>query len=390
MPPLYLLEPENPGAAWLPFTGVRPICELRAGAWRIRERWEGILGAETKAIIGAHVLGFHEFDEPPVQAPGPITGPAIIARSDFAPSEPPEDLPDGTRRLTHDGITVAWIVPSGTLWSGPNDEGAAAEVPGLHLHGTHDLITALEHLLAADVATIEIDGAQPLPEQTTVLGDPSHILLLSTEVEPGVTFDTRNGAIVVEFGAEIRGGTRVEGPCFIGPGCRVLGGFIRQSVFGPMCVVRGEVSNSVFLGYANKAHDGFVGHSVLGHWVNLGAGTTTSNLKNTYGEVRLDLPGGRIETKRQYLGTMLGDHAKAAIGTMFSTGSVIGAGANVFGSGRPPKWVPPMAWGESGEAVVSKEGFVAIAERVMPRRKVAITAELRVALNTLWDRVAGK
>jgi UDP-N-acetylglucosamine diphosphorylase/glucosamine-1-phosphate N-acetyltransferase len=387
MPPLYLLEPSDPGAAWQPFTGVRPISELRAGAWKIRERWEGIFDTDTVAILGTHVAGFHEADVPEVRPVAPIQGPAFIARSDFAPAEPPEELPGGTRRFTHDGVTVAWIVPVGTTWTGPTDEGAAAEIPGLHLHGAYDLITALEHLLAADVAAVGVEDAAPLPEGSIILGDPSLVVLVSTAVESGVTFDTRNGAIVVEFGAEVRGGVRLEGPCFIGPGCRVVDGVIRQSVIGPLSVVHGEVSNSVFLGYANKAHAGFVGHSVLGHWVNLGAGTTTSNLKNTYGEVRLDLPGGRIETKRQYLGTLLGDHAKAAIGTMFSTGTVVGAGANVFGSGRPPKWVPPMAWGESGEAVMAKEGFLAIAERVLPRRKVAVTPEVRASLETLWSRV---
>jgi UDP-N-acetylglucosamine diphosphorylase/glucosamine-1-phosphate N-acetyltransferase len=193
---------------------------------------------------------------------------------------------------------------------------------------------------------------------------------------------------VIEEGAEVRSGTRLEGPCFIGPYARVLGGFIRQSVIGAWSVVRGEISTSLFLGFANKAHDGFVGHSVIGHWVNLGAGTTTSNLKNTYGEVRLDLPSGRVETGRQYLGALIGDHAKAAIGTMFPTGSVVGAGANVFGTGRPPKYIPPMSWGEDGATQVSKEGFLAIAERVMPRRKVEVTAERRAALQQLWERMS--
>ena len=101
--------PDSPGAAWMPFTGVRPLCELRAGIWRIRERWEGVLGAPATAILGAHVAGFHEMDEPPVQPPAPIPGPALICRSDFAPSGEPPELPDGTRRFMHDGVTVAWI-----------------------------------------------------------------------------------------------------------------------------------------------------------------------------------------------------------------------------------------------------------------------------------------
>ncbi len=387
MPPLYLLEPDSPGAAWMPFTGVRPICELRAGAWRIRDRWEGVLGHTAVAIVGAHVDGFNEMDEPPVQPRGPIAGPALICRSDFAPSGEVPDLPAGTRRLAHDGTTVAWIIPDGSTWTAANDDGPAVELPGLLLHGTADLISALEHFLATDVAEIAADHHADYPEGSIILGEVADVALLGALVEPGVTFDTRNGAIVVEDGAEVRGGTRLEGPCFIGPHARVLGGFIRNSVIGPWCVVRGEISTSVFLGFANKAHDGFVGHSVVGHWVNLGAGTTTSNLKNTYGEVRLDLPGGRVETGRQYLGALLGDHAKAAIGTMFPTGCVVGAGANVFGTGRPPKFVPPMSWGETGDTTVSREGFLAIAERVMPRRHVEVTPERRVALERLWDRV---
>ena len=389
MPPLYLLEPDSPGAAWMPFTGVRPLCELRAGIWRIRERWEGVLGHEATAILGTHVAGFHEMDEPPVQSPAPIAGPALICRSDFAPSGEAPDLPDGTRRLAHDGVTVAWIVPDGATWKGPNEDGTAAELAGLLLAGAADLITALEHYLEGDVATVVADQRVELPEGSLLLGDPNEIAILGASIEPGVTFDTRNGAIVVEEGAEVRSGTRLEGPCFIGPRSRILGGYIRQSIIGPWCVVRGEVSTSLFLGFANKAHDGFVGHSVMGHWVNLGAGTTTSNLKNTYGAVRLDLPSGRVETGRQYLGTLMGDHAKAAIGTMFATGSVIGAGANVFGSGRPPKFVPAMNWGEEGATRMTKEGFLAIAERVMPRRQVEVTPARRTALERLWERTAG-
>jgi hypothetical protein len=140
-------------------------------------------------------------------------------------------------------------------------------------------------------------------------------------------------------------------------------------------VVRGEVSNSIFTGYCNKAHDGFVGHTVLGHWVNLGALTTTSNLKNTYGSVRLETPAGPRDTGRQFVGSFIGDHAKTAIGTMLSTGTIIGAGASVFGDGRPPKGVPPFAWGNACSERLSEAGFLEIARRVMPRRDVEVTPQ---------------
>ncbi len=132
-----------------------------------------------------------------------------------------------------------------------------------------------------------------------------------------------------------------------------------------------------------------MGHTVLGHWVNLGAGTTTSNLKNTYGEVALQLDGQRVNTGRQFLGSLIGDHAKTAIGTLLPTGTVIGAGANVFGSGAIPKEVPPFAWGVDGQERLHEDGFLTIAGRVMPRRDVALTAERRAALSATWRALSG-
>jgi hypothetical protein len=149
--------------------------------------------------------------------------------------------------------------------------------------------------------------------------------------------------------------------------------------------VRGEIASSVFLGYANKAHDGFVGHSIVGHWVNLGAGTTTSNLKNTYGLVRLTAAGEQIETGRLNVGTLFGDHAKTAIGTMLGTGTIISAGANVFG-GPPPKYLLPFAWGVGGESM-TEEGFLRVAQRVMARRDVAWTDARRDSLRRTYHRL---
>jgi hypothetical protein len=167
----------------------------------------------------------------------------------------------------------------------------------------------------------------------------------------------------------------------------VLGGFIRASILGPRSVVRGEVSSTIFHGDANKGHDGFVGHSVVGRWVNLGAGTTTSNLKNTYGIVRLSIAGTVVDTGRQFLGSLIGDHAKTAIGTMLPTGTVIGAGASVFGEGLT-KYVPPFSWGANGQEQLPEEGFLRIAERVMPRRDVAVTTEHRASLVAIFRRLS--
>lgn len=386
---LYLLEPAQPDPAWAPFTGVRPVAELRAGVWKIRERWEAALDLETAAILGEHSAHFYEGLEPPCRADRTVVGPAVVAASWFAPTGAPVSLTPTTRRLAHQGQTVGWVVPEGVTWSGPEPVGEAVEVDGLILRGTFDLITALEHYLANDCLGFRAGGANPVPDAAIVLGDPSLVLCRGALVEPGVVFDTRNGAIVLETGAEVRHGTRLDGPLYVGEKSRILGDSLRASVLGPRCTVKGELSTSVFLGYANKAHDGFVGHSVLGHWVNLGAGTITSNLKNTYGEVALSFHGKRVGTGRQFLGSLIADHAKTAIGMLLPTGSIIGAGANVFGSGQVPKYIPPMAWGYDSDERMNEEGFLAVAARVMPRREVQFTAERRAALSATWKRATG-
>jgi len=124
---------------------------------------------------------------------------------------------------------------------------------------------------------------------------------------------------------------------------QVLGGDVTGCSIGDVSKVRGEISSSIILGYSNKGHEGFVGHSYLGRWVNLGAGTTTSNLKNTYGTVSLWTPSGVRDSKMQFLGTMFGDHVKTGIGLRLTTGAVLGAGANVFDR-MPPKRAA-LAWG---------------------------------------------
>jgi UDP-N-acetylglucosamine diphosphorylase/glucosamine-1-phosphate N-acetyltransferase len=384
MTALYLLEPEST-AAWFPFADCRPVAELRAGAWLVRERWEAIAQTEASGILGPpHLHGFTEDGVPSVSAPTETEGPALIGRSDFAPSGVRPELPKEPARLVNDGETVGWWVPQGTHWEPGADYAAEAALDGMVLHGSYDLITALEHLLVADTADFTQEPGDPVPDGCVVIGDPSDVVLLGAAVEPGVVFDVRHGAVVVEQHTRVKGGTRFEGPVYVGPGCEVLGGHVTLCSVGLRSKIRGELQTSVFLGYGNKAHDGFVGHSVVGRWVNLGAGTTTSNLKNTYGPIHLNVAGEKVETGRLNVGTLFGDHVKAAIGTMLDTGTVVGAGANLFGRPQPPKYVPPFAWGFEGETV-KRDGFLTVATRVMPRRQVPMTDGIRATLERIYQ-----
>ncbi len=381
---LVCLEPRDPGPAWEPFRGSRPVAELRAGAWRIRERWGALLGIPDVAVMGDH-LPFADAGAAPLLTRGLVPGPAIVVRSDFAPGKIPV-ADTATRRYVRNGRTVGWMIPNGATWSGEDESGPAQEIEGVFLGGAWELVTALETLLAADCAAIAATGPDPVPAGVLVLGDPGQVACFGAEVEPGVVFDVRQGAVVLEEGVRVLSGTRLEGPLFAGEGSVLLGGVIRNSTIGPRCRVHGEVGSSVFLGFANKSHDGFVGHSVIGQWANLGAGTITSNLKNTYGNVRLDLPGGPVETGRMNLGTLFGDHAKIGIGTMLSAGTIIGAGAQVVAR-QPPRYVAPFAWGDGPERLEG-EAFIRVAKRVMPRRQVTVTPEIEASLRALHARLA--
>lgn len=381
---LYLLDPD-PTPAWAPFAGIRPLCELRAGAHLVRERWETFVGTEATAIFALpHLAGFPEAGVPVVEARRAVPGPAVIASSTFAPRGLASPLPDAPARLIHDGITVGWAVPAGQTWTGPVGNAQALHVEGVLLRGVYDLVSALDQLLREDAIRL-LGDSDAVPKGSIVVGDPAWISVREATIEPGVIFDTRNGPVVLESGVEVRSGTRLEGPLWVGSNTRLVGGPIRNSAIGPWCVVRGELSTTAILGYANKSHEGFVGHSVLGRWVNLGAGTVTSNLKSTYGPVRLHVNGVDLETGHQFLGSLIGDHAKTAIGTLLDTGSVVGAGANVFEGARPPKYVPPFAWGGAAAERMTLQKFLEIVERVLPRRNVEVTDPMRSYLRRAFE-----
>src|SRR5260221_3632011 len=162
-------------------------------------------------------------------------------------------------------------------------------------------------------------------------------------IEAGAVLDAGGGPIRVERGAGVGAHTLVTGPCVVGAGSELLGGTVARSTIGPRCFIAGEVEASIWQGYSNKRHHGFVGHSVIGEWVNLGALTTTSDLKNNYGPVRVTVGGREMDSGLTKVGAFIGAHTKTGIGSLLPTGAVIGTASNLFGGGRfAPKHVPPF------------------------------------------------
>ena len=356
-------------------------------AWRLRERWGKALGARAKGILAGHVAGPRPPGAVPVVGADAVRGPAWGADATFAPRLPMRAA-GSAKRLLFEGRTVAWRLDPGERWSGPHDTGDGLVIDGIALRGAWDLLAVLEQYLFPDTLAELEQGSDPVPSGAVVIGNEGAVGLRGAELEPGVVLDVRKGAVVLERGVQVRSGARLEGPLFLGAGTVVGGGQLRHVSAGPHCRLHGEIATSVFTGYANKSHDGFLGHSVVGEWVNLGAGTITSNLKNTYGPVRLDVGPERLDTGRQLLGSLLGDHVKTAIGTLLPTGAVVGVGANLFGAVRAAKFTAPFAWGDSGDTIPLAR-FLDVARRVMPRRDVTVDPAMEAALTAMHHRVMG-
>ena len=193
------------------------------------------------------------------------------------------------------------------------------------------------------------------------------------KIMPGVVLDASHGPILLDENCVIGANAVIEGPVYIGTQSRISPqAYLRSGVsLGPQCRVGGEVSNSIFIGHANKSHDGFMGDSYVGAWVNCGAGTTTSNLKSTYGEVRLTLGVRSHDSGRMFLGAGLGDHAKLATNTLLPSGAYVGAGSMVALDKRAPKFTASFRFvtAESDEAMAVDKA-AEVASRMQQRRSI--------------------
>jgi UDP-N-acetylglucosamine diphosphorylase/glucosamine-1-phosphate N-acetyltransferase len=197
-------------------------------------------------------------------------------------------------------------------------------------------------------------------------------------IKPGTVLDAEDGPIYIGKNVRVFPNATLIGPLCIGDGSWIKVGaqIYENTTIGPMCKVGGEVEESIIHGYSNKQHAGFLGHAYIGAWVNLGADTNNSDLKNNYGKVTVQIGNQLVDTGLQFVGLTMGDHSKSAINSMFNTGTVVGVSSNIFGSGFPPKYVPSFSWGAAGETFTtfSIDRAIEVARRMMARRKIELTA----------------
>ena len=369
----------------LPFTYTRPIGNIRVGILTIDEKWEQWLGIRPSF----QTAGYLE-----KKFPKKNSDDNLLINGAVCPDQKLVDTVKALPRhyfLVQDQVLIAARDPQGEMESSNTIQ---YETP-------LTLIDRPWKIFRENGAQIKVDfplitsgraSAGIADKHTVVYGEENLFVEEGVQVKAAV-INAENGPVylgknsVVDEGALIRGTFALCEGGHINMGAKMRG----DTTVGPHCKVGGEVSNSVLFSYSNKAHDGFLGCSVIGEWCNLGADTNTSNLKNTFDEVKLwsHAENSFINTGLQFCGLMMGDHSKCSINTMFNTGTVIDVSANVFGDGFPRNYIPSFAWGGAGGITTYQfDKALLTARKAMERRQRILDATEQQILEHVYRMTA--
>jgi UDP-N-acetylglucosamine diphosphorylase/glucosamine-1-phosphate N-acetyltransferase len=382
---LILIDNEKIWKSLLPLTYTRPVAEIRIGVLTIREKWE----KQLKTVASHSCKEYLSVKFPIAFKAGK---PNLFVASDILPDAKLvaaiKKLKSG-QGLKKDNTIIAHFGMETFL---PPNLNACTEYAGdiLKIENVWDIFSKNGEALKADFELLTKGRkSAALSKSNTVVGKKNLIFLEKGAKAEAATFNTTSGPIYIGKNSEVMEGSLVRGPFALCDdstlklACKVYG----PTTIGPHSKVGGEINNSVVFGYSNKAHDGFLGNSVVGEWCNLGADTNNSNLKNNYGDVKIFsyATNGNITTGLQFCGLIMGDHSKCGINTMFNTGTVVGVGANIFGGGFPPTHIPSFVWGGAeGFDTYRLEKMFETTERVYSRRHKTLEADEKKMLETIF------
>jgi UDP-N-acetylglucosamine diphosphorylase/glucosamine-1-phosphate N-acetyltransferase len=378
-----------------PLTATRPVFALHCGLTDLAtKQLRHFGGTEQGVLIRTQLAELFRMEHSAIAVNDSTwlqSAPTLFVNGRWLP--PAAQAPVAVHEAPHVGLIedeVAYaLVPGGLLAACP----AEAVEDCMHRWKTSlpchaalgDLLTypwdLVEHnpeQIRRDFASREAPPTAALPAGLALSGTREQLYIApSARVEAFVAVDVTGGPVVIDEGAVICSFTRLEGPCYVGAGTQVTGAKIRAgTTLGNQCRVGGEVEASIFHGYSNKYHDGFLGHAYVGEWVNLGAGTHNSDLRNDYGEVSVPIQQSRIKTGLSKVGCFIGDHAKTGLGTLINTGSNIGVFANLLPAGMlAPKFVPSFTnlWKGTLQEVTDLSTLFVTAAKMMQRRGRSLT-----------------
>ena len=263
------------------------------------------------------------------------------------------------------------------------------DIDVIHIEYLWDLIFNSSKVLFEDSMTLG-DNQNNYNIHSSVIIDGQHNITFNKNVNigAGVILDSSNGPIIFDEDVKVDIGALIQGPIYIGkhstinPGAKLRGNIS----IGPVCKIGGELEDVILQGYTNKQHDGYLGHSFLGEWINLGANTNNSDLKNNYSTIRMNISKDlEINTLKQFLGVFIGDYTKTGISTMLNSGTFIGVGANVFGAEFQPKYIESFQWGRDDKTDFDK--FISTCEKVKERRNIKLTKHEINLLKNIYTNV---
>ena len=342
-------QPEN----LHPFTLTRQMQDIRIGILTIREKWEKALSLPSfdkkeddykdlyRSVNIEEVIG---------------KGVCFIIHGNVLPSsklvKTVKQLKNGECIVTQSGDSIIFRISKNEIADKHNIKVGRAtsfneEVKVIRY--PWDIFQLNDWAIRQDFKLLTRQRKSQPVSRTNKIIKPSQLFIEKGVIMEHCTINASTGPVYIGKGAEIMEGSIIRGPFAMGEGaCLKLGTKVYgATTLGPRCVVGGEIKNSILFGYSNKAHDGYLGDSVIGEWCNLGAGTTNSNLKNNASEVKIWTPKGELNAGPK-CGVLMGDFSRTAINTSINTGTVIGVGCNVFGTGLTPKYIPNFSWGSEG------------------------------------------
>ncbi len=383
----YILYDGGVGDSLLPFTFTRPVADIRAGITTLREKWEFFLGQKTSVL--ARVYLSEKFPLK-TEEENILINASVLPDRELAARI--RGLNDGEALVKGD-VMIAMFVHAREIENLDESEPKAVEWEKeiRRIARVWDIYAMNNTLLPEDFLRITKGRKSfPLSSDNFVQGDPELIFLEEGAHVEFAFLNTTTGPIYIGKNAQVMEGAKIRGPfalcehATVKMDAKIYGG----TTIGPHCKVGGEISNSVLFGYSNKAHDGFLGNSVLGEWCNLGADTNVSNLKNTYEPVKLwSYTSEHFEnTGQQFCGLMMGDHSKTGINTMFNTGTVVGVFANIFGDGYQRNFIPSFSWGgKHGLAHYNLKKAFQVAQAVWARRNKVFDETEKKILTHIYE-----
>ncbi|MBN8677473.1 MAG: GlmU family protein [Chitinophagales bacterium] len=380
----------------LPLTATRPMGELRVGILTLREKWERRLSGTVSYITQEYLqekYPIHIGEENLIINGGVIPNDALC------------------KSIESLGLNEALLLEGELIAARLNEaqfelllgEEEVHALQGIELDSSASVVkinrlwelTRMNEQALRDDFSLLTSGRKSTPVSHTnqIVGPLENLFLEEGVSMEYCTLNLNAGPIYIGAGTEVMEGCMLRGPIAIGENCILKMGakIYGPTTFGPGCRAGGEITRSIFMANANKAHDGYLGDSVLGEWCNLGADTNNSNLKNNYSEVKLwDYVSERFEKSgQQFVGLIMGDHSKCAINTMFNTGTVVGVFANIYGAGFPRNFIPDFSWGgPDGYRTYKFQDACETAELVMSRRKQTFTELDKAILYHIYDQTA--